>query len=126
LVEHEAREAARAVAALLDLASVGVEDAIAEVVSRRGRGLDQQHLVASHAQVAVGEAARIVGGDRKPLADAVQHHEVVALAVHLGESHRYILPRGTFRPPGCHTGERPRSSRASRTLRVPRPLTVFL
>ncbi len=38
LVMHEAHEAARAVAALLDLAAVGVEDAVAEIDIRRDAG----------------------------------------------------------------------------------------
>ena len=55
---HELHEAARAVAALLDLAAVGVEDAVAEV-DARPRGLDHQDLVAAHAEMAVGDALQL-------------------------------------------------------------------
>ena len=83
---HEAHEAARAVAALLDLAAVGVEDAVAEVDVVAGGRLDQQDLVAADAEVAVGDAAALLGGERDGLADAVEHDEVVAEAVHFGEA----------------------------------------
>jgi hypothetical protein len=61
LLVHEAHEAARAVAALLDLAAVGVEDAVAEVgVGPRGF-LDDEDLVAADAEMAVGKEARLPG-----------------------------------------------------------------
>jgi hypothetical protein len=53
---HELHEAARAVAALLDLPAVGVEDAVAKVDPRLGRRFDDQDLVAADAAVAVGDA----------------------------------------------------------------------
>jgi hypothetical protein len=85
LVAHEAHEAARAVAALLDLAAVGVEDPVDEVhVGAVGR-LDQQHLVGAHAEVAIRERAPLRLGQRHALAHAVEHDEVVARALHLGE-----------------------------------------
>jgi hypothetical protein len=88
LVEDEASEAARAVAALLDLAAVGIEDAVAEIVRGIARSLDQQDLVAADAAMAVGDAAGAPGREVDLLAYAVEHHEIVALAVHLGEAHR--------------------------------------
>ena len=54
LVADEDDEAARAVAALLDLAAVGVEDPVAEVRVAL-RALDQQHLVAADAEAAIRE-----------------------------------------------------------------------
>jgi hypothetical protein len=51
---HELHEAARTVAALLHLAAIGVEDAVAEV--RGLRFFDDQDLVAAHAKVAVGNS----------------------------------------------------------------------
>ena len=89
---HEAHEAARAVAALFDLAAVGVEDAVAEIdVGARG-GLDHQQLVAADAEVAVGDRlhARRAQVDRR--AGGVDDDEVVAEAVHLGEAqfHRFL------------------------------------
>ena len=60
LVAHEAHEAARAVAALLDLAAVGVEDAVAEIGAGARGGLDQQDLVAADAEMAVGDPAHLL------------------------------------------------------------------
>ena len=50
---HELDEAACAIAALLHLAAVGVEDAVAKIRAGRLRALDDQDLVAAHAAVAV-------------------------------------------------------------------------
>ena len=88
---HEAHEAARAVAALLDLAAVGVEDAVAEVDVGAAGFLDQQDLVAADAEMAVGDAAALFGRERDGLADAVEHDEVVAEAVHFGEFQFHAL-----------------------------------
>ncbi len=95
MIAHELDEAARAVAALLDLAAVGVEDPVAEVDVGPGRRLDHQHLVAADAEAPVGEAAQLVAREIHALAHAVEHDEVVAEAVHLGESQP-----GHCAPPG--------------------------
>ena len=55
MVADELHEAARAVAALLDLAAVGVEDPVAEIGVGARRALDDEDLVAAHAEAAVGE-----------------------------------------------------------------------
>jgi len=57
LVAHETGEAARAVAALFDLAAVGVPDAVAEVVAGFARWLDEEELVAAMPKWRVGKAA---------------------------------------------------------------------
>jgi hypothetical protein len=62
---HELDEAARAVAALLHLAAVGVEDAVAEIGRRVPRPLDHQDLVATDAEVPVGDAAQLFLGKGK-------------------------------------------------------------
>ena len=83
---HEAHEAACAVAALLDLAAVGIEDAVAEIdIGRRG-ALDHQDLVAADAEVAVSEKACLGRRRHEVLIDGVEYDKVVAEAVHLGEA----------------------------------------
>ena len=52
---------------------------------------DQQNLVAADAEMAVGDAAALLGGERDALADAVEHDEVVAEAVHFGEAKVHAL-----------------------------------
>src|SRR5262245_3331662 len=91
LVAHEPDEASGAVAALLDLAAVGVEDPVTEVHSGRARPLDDQDLVAADAEVAVGEAPQRRLVELDPLRDAVEHHEVVADAVHLREPELHFV-----------------------------------
>ncbi|MCY1180487.1 hypothetical protein D9M73_209340 [compost metagenome] len=86
LVDDEAGEAARAVAALLHFRTIGVEDAVAEVDVRVGRRFDDQQLVETDARVAVAPLLGVLGLDMGVLADQVEDHEVVAEAVHLGEA----------------------------------------
>ena len=52
---HERGDAARAVAALLHLAAVGVEDAVEHGVSGAARRLEHQRLVETDAGMAVGK-----------------------------------------------------------------------
>ncbi|MCY1542489.1 hypothetical protein D9M68_782370 [compost metagenome] len=85
LVADETHEAARAVAAVLDLAAVGIEDAVAEVDIAARRFLDHQHLVGAHAEMPAGERAPLCGCQVDLLVDAVEHDKVVAGAMHLGE-----------------------------------------
>jgi len=82
---HEPHEAARAVAAVLDFAAVGVEDAVAEVGFRVGGGIYDEDLVATDSELAVRERARARRGHLDGLPHAVKHHEVVAGPVHFGE-----------------------------------------
>jgi hypothetical protein len=90
LVEHEAREAARAVAALLHLAAVRVVDTVAEIVRGIGGLLDHEQLVAADAEMAIGDCPHELGRERHRLAHAVQHDEVVSLALHLGECELHV------------------------------------
>ena len=69
LVQHEAGETARTVAALLDLGTVGIEDPIAEVHVRVVRRLDDQQLVEADAGVAVTPLLGMLGLDVRVLAD---------------------------------------------------------
>ncbi len=58
----DAGDAARAVAALLHLAAVGVEDPVIDRGARLARGLEHQRLVEADAGEPVGEAAEGAGG----------------------------------------------------------------
>ena len=84
LVLDELHEAARAVAALLHLAAVGVEDTVAEIAVPAAR-LDHQDLVAADAEMPVREAPELGAGERERLLRGVDDHEIVSGAVHLGE-----------------------------------------
>ena len=90
-VVHEAGETARAIAALLDLAAVGVHDAVGEVgAAGRVAGLDDEDLVGADAKAPVGQEAVLGRAQGQTLcqrpAGGVEHDEVVARAVHLGET----------------------------------------
>ncbi|MNO46854.1 hypothetical protein D3C76_371460 [compost metagenome] len=91
LVQHEAGEAARTVAALLHLGAVGVEDAVAEIEVGVARRLDDQQLVEADAGVAVAPHLYVARLDMGVLADQVEDHEVIAQAMHLGEAQQHRL-----------------------------------
>src|SRR5438093_3542344 len=82
---HEAHEAARPVAALLDFAPVGIPDTIAEIGVRALRLFHEQHLIAADAEMPVRESLRELRCDLDAPGDAVDHDEVVARALHFGE-----------------------------------------
>ncbi len=83
---HVAHEAARAVAALADFAAVGVEDPVVKVGIRMPRRLDYQHLVEADPGMAVGQPADGRRSRDHRRAGGVDDDEVVARAVHLGET----------------------------------------
>ena len=56
-----------------------------EVQIRRPGRLHQQQLVETDPGVAVGKTTNRFDGRVEPLVDGVDHHEVIAQAVHLGE-----------------------------------------
>src|SRR3954447_26696999 len=84
LAVDELHEAARAVAALLHLAAVGVEDAVAEVAVAVAR-LDYEDLVAADAEVPVRDALELRARQAEWLLGCIDDHKIVARAVHLGE-----------------------------------------
>ena len=85
LVEDKTGKTARAIAALLDLAAVAVENPVAEIGVGQGGFFHQQQLVKTHAGVAVAQLANLRGAQAHALAHAVDHHEIVAQAMHLAE-----------------------------------------
>ncbi|CAM2170255.1 hypothetical protein BO443_10091 [Burkholderia orbicola] len=111
-VADELHETACAVAAVFDLAAVAIEDPVLEIRAVDGRFLDQQQLVGADAEVAVGECAHLRFGERRQRARvAVEHDEVVARAVHLGEREFHWVRNsmankavGTTRAAGGHAG----------------------
>jgi hypothetical protein len=85
LVGDESHEGAGAVTALLDLAAVGVVNAIAEIDFLRLRLFHHQHLVGADAEAAVGQALPLGRAEIDVLVDGIDDHEVIAGAMHLGE-----------------------------------------
>jgi hypothetical protein len=119
LLVDEAHEAARTVAAVFDLAAVGVEDPVAEIGVRHGGAFDQQDLVGAHAPVAIGQGAHTRRRQVDVLAHAVQDDEIVARAVHFGEvpDHGPIIAQKA----SCAAGEPRWLEGQARRLRRRRP-----
>ena len=75
-----------------DLAAIGIENAVTEIDIGARRALDDQHLVAADTEAPVGQTPHLLGGQRHALVDGVDHDEVIAEAVHFGETqHAYRL-----------------------------------
>ena len=85
-LRHDQRsDAARGVAAGLDLAAVGVADAHEDVGGGILRRLQDDQLIAADALATIGNAARGRIVQREGLAAGVDYDEVVAQAMHLDE-----------------------------------------
>ena len=97
---YVAHEATRAVAAVLDLAAVGVVDDVFKVQTRRGRGAHGQNLVGPHAEVAVGQKAVLGGRESQGPGGFVEHDKIVARALHFGKGdlHAHDYPRNIMHP----------------------------
>ena len=89
---QEAGDAAGAVAALLDLAAVGVEDPVKGSRSGPAGRLEHEGLVEADARETVGEAAEDLRG-RRTACRGIKDDEVVAESMHLREAHQTILAR---------------------------------
>ena len=115
-VPEVAREDPQAVAALLGLRAVGVEDAHGEAAIRR-RALDQD-AVGADAQMPVAERARHGAGDLGPV--RLQHEVVVAEGLVLVEAHRL----GSYAAVAHIAAGTPRVERSGRRL-PPAPVVVL-
>src|SRR2546427_713737 len=82
---HELHEAARTVAALLDLAAVGVEDAVAEVGAGVARLVDNEDLVATDSQMSIRDLFQLLFIEIECRLGGIQDHEIVAGTLHLGK-----------------------------------------
>lgn len=88
MIKHIFGKAARAIAAMLHLAAVAVKNAVGKIRLRIGRGFDNQQLVKTHAGMAIGQCGNALDRPVKRRARGIQHHEIIAQAVHLGESRK--------------------------------------
>lgn len=79
-------DTARAIAALARCRAVGIPDAVGRHGAFAARRFDGQDLIATHPEVAVGQlrCQRCIW--RRRAVAQVQYHEIVAGAVHFGET----------------------------------------
>ena len=85
-IPSEPGNTAHAVPTLPRLGAIRVVDPHAEISVARGRRVDDEQLIEADSQPAVGELPALGPGEGYRLADPVDDHEVVAEAMHLGES----------------------------------------
>ena len=84
-VMQQGGDAARAVAALLDLVAVGVEDAVEHGRVGPPGAREHQRLIEADAGAAVGEAAQALGLENGFVGGGIKDDEIVADPVHLRE-----------------------------------------
>ena len=89
LLAHEAHKAARAVAAVLDLAAVRVVDDVGKIGALPDGGTHGQDLVRADTEAPIGQETVMLGLQAKRGAGLVQHHEVVACPLHLGKGYAH-------------------------------------
>ncbi len=85
LVVHEPRKAARPVSAVLHFPTVGVEDSIKEIGVLAPRLLDDQDLITTDAETAIGNFAQGVLIEIESSMRRIDHDKVVPKTVHFGE-----------------------------------------
>ena len=103
LVHQHGGNATRAVAAGLDLVTIAVADFHERIGAAAVGGLDDQQLVAADPGSPVGDGACVRGAEADWRHAGIEDHEIVAQAVHLGESkcvHTALnMPPGDGSPP---------------------------
>ena len=103
----KAQKTARAIAALLHLATISIVDFVLEVDPVGWRWQYRQHLIGPHAEVPVCQKAVLRRVQVQAGARLVQNHEIVACALHFGKlnSHAADYPfmlEMNFHPPCRH------------------------
>ncbi len=93
-VMHETGEATHTVAALPDLAPIGIENPECEVHARFLACFQHQYLITAHAETAPSDPADLFRAQLERLSRGIEHDEVIAKPVHLGkrDGHRRNLP----------------------------------
>ena len=86
MIVHEAHKAARPVAALTHFSAIRIKNPVAKVGIGTGGFFDQQNLVATYAEVTVGNMAQLRGRQIDLLIDRVEDDEIIAQSMHFGET----------------------------------------
>ena len=82
---YKPRKTASAIAALLGLASVGIEDTEGEICIRALRRLQHQHLITADPEATSGDPPDLLRRELDLASNSVEHDEIIAKPVHLGE-----------------------------------------
>jgi hypothetical protein len=84
VIVHIAHKTTRTVTALFDFPAIGIEDAITEIGLTLGF-LDQQNLIASDAEMAVGQFTELLTIQCYGLMDTIENDKIVTQTLHFGE-----------------------------------------
>ena len=86
MIVHKAHKTARAIAALLHFAAVGIEYPVAKIHIGTRRFVDQQNLIAADAEMSIRDITQLRRREIDGLVNRVEHDKVIAQAVHFGEA----------------------------------------
>jgi hypothetical protein len=71
---------------LFDFAAIGVVNAITKIDIGPPRRFDNQYLIATDTEVAIGQLAYMTLFQHDALADQVEHDKIIAAPVHFGKA----------------------------------------
>lgn len=92
-------QTARTIAALTDFGTIGIEDAIPKIHILDRRRVDHQNLITTDAPPPVRQHAALLCAQAQWLFQAIEHDEIVAQSLHLGElkpHDRHIWSMATY------------------------------
>ncbi len=84
MIMHIAHKTPRSIAALLNLTTIGIENAIAEIRLTL-RLLNQQNLITTNAEMSVCQSANLLPIKIDRLLDTVQHYKIISQTLHFGK-----------------------------------------
>jgi hypothetical protein len=88
------RKATRSIAAVLDLAAIGVEDAVIKIHRAGARRFDEQYLITAHTEAPIGEHAHLSHTERNRSGRGIDDDKVVAQSVHFGKFKMHFSSTG--------------------------------
>lgn len=86
MIAYKTGKTTGTIAAVLHLSPVGIKYTIVEIHIIAVRGFYQEQLVESNTEMTVGPAFDLPGIELNALVDCIYDHEVIAQAMHFGES----------------------------------------
>ena len=87
---HIAHKATRTVAAVFHLTTIGVVDHVFKVHIGLGGWSHTQDLIGTDTKVSVGNELVLVGAQTQEAVGLIEHHEVIARALHFGKSNPHV------------------------------------
>jgi hypothetical protein len=89
LLVDKANKASRTIAALLNLCTVGIKDAVAEIVARILWPFNNKDLVGAYPKMSIGDLPPINLFDVNRLADRIDDNKIVTCTLHFAKANHH-------------------------------------